>query len=165
MPLVYQRLNFGTNSGDLGIYTDANVRVSLQGYAWCALDNLALWTILATRGQNLRIPHAPGTRAKRRRVDEARYDVLLAMTGECDANGNPATYPFWEQLEINVAYLDDNLATPPASTAKRLADLIMPSGATRQAYVQVEQIRLGQHIRADLVAATMPLIVTTGRFV
>lgn len=161
LPLWYQ-LNWGVPTGELFISDDDDQPVSMHGPAWCALDLTELWVILATRGENEIIPGEGGRRPLDRELDEGKADVLFAVTGKCDSSGDPALNR-WVQLEQNIAALDA-FTRPPANGSSRHSHIVMPSGTTRSARIQVEKFRLGTHIKADIFSAAMTVIVPAGEY-
>jgi hypothetical protein len=161
LPLWYQ-LNWGTPTGEWFIGDDDENPQSMHTPAWCALDLTELWVILATRGENEVVPGEGGRRPLDRELDEGKVDVLLAVTGKCDVDGELALNK-WVQLEQNFAALDA-FTRPNANGRSRHSHIIMPSGATRTARIQVERFRPGNHIKADIFAAAFSIIVPSGEF-
>lgn len=151
-------LNLDTRTGALTI--DG---ISMHTPAWNVLDCTPLWWNQSIRGQNLVLPGAVGTHAYPVRVHEARHSLEMAITGWVDQSGTPYADE-WEGLEANIEYLRANVAEPPAApTATRAATLVMPSGATRNADIQVTGLITVQHLKAR-ARAILDIVIPSGRF-
>lgn len=152
-------LNYTSNSGYLTINS-----VSMHCPAWTMGDIVELWTPAASaRGENLVIPGAQGTIARRKRFHEARYSLPLAVAGSHDRLGSPYANPYIG-LETNLKYLYDHIVTVGTVALTYAATLVMPSGTTRNAQVQVEGIYYDEHVKDLIVGATLELVIPSGGF-
>lgn len=136
--------------------------VVMTGRAWVMRDLMELWVPTGVRGQNSVVPGRGGSIGRRRRRDEARHSLPMYITGECDHSGTPNA-DYWVGLEENIAYLESNIVTADTTSVTYAASLVMPSGDTRTADIQVEGIKLGDHDQ-DWVAATLEIVIPGGRF-
>jgi hypothetical protein len=130
-------------------------------------DLVPLWYPAPNRINNRAIARAAGDRPKKYRRGSGKYSLPFDIVGAVLHDGTSAgsTKDDWMAgLEENLAYLEENVVTPPASDATMPAELLMPSGTTRFADVQVEAI-VEEDRHGDLVYMTMDLVVPSGRFV
>ncbi len=151
-------------TGLLSIDDNAGSPVSMHTYAWNVLDLTELWSIfVAVRGDNVTIPHLEGTRPYPRRRDESRHSLEMALTGICDKD---RTYyaDYWIGYETNLGYLEANIVGDPPGSATRDASIVMPSGTTRTAAIQVLGIVPVHHGKGELAAATLEIVVPAGYF-
>lgn len=130
--------------------------------AWDVVSLRGLWTVVATRGSNVRIPTVQGAKKRRRRIDEARARTLdMVIIGEYDRLGSLNADPR-VGLETNLNYLRENVMDPPTAAALD-ATLTMPSGAERTAEVQIESFELGEGTES-LTLATVTFTIVGGVF-
>jgi hypothetical protein len=137
--------------------------IDMHNRAFTILDPMPLWGFdVPVRGSNVVVPGVAGTLAQVIRVDEVHYALAMAITGQADISGNPATDKK-EQLQDNIDYLRVNVVNPPL-TATVPAYLVMPDSATRYADIQVLGLHLLSHISAELVAAELDICIPSGGF-
>lgn len=138
--------------------------VLMHTSAWNVLDCTELWLVAAVRGDNITIPYVNGRRALPYRIDEATFALRMAITGDVNSAGVKYADP-WVGLQANLDYLRANVVDPPtAPSATRAATLVMPSGVTRTANVQVLELEILRHGGPHLVDAALHLRIPAGRF-
>lgn len=158
MSRVHAPLHVNTRTGKLTISG-----ISMHGPAWNVLDCMPLWLPQSTRGTNVVIPGAAGTRAYPIRLHEARHSLEMAITGWADRNGVLTNDP-WVGLQANIEYLRANIEAPPAApTATRTATLLMPDGTSRSANIQVVSLTIVWHVQTN-VGALLEIVIPSGRF-
>jgi len=140
------------------------METSLHTPAWCALDLATLWAGAETRGGNVTVPGAIGTRAQRRRIDETEYTIYMGINGKRDKDGVYVSDPL-TQLYTNIAYLRENVVDPPTDLSPtRSAELTLPDGSTTlNAEIQVTGFQLGNRV-GPLAVAVLKIMIPLGRF-
>ena len=155
-------IRFDTTTGQLTINS-----VNMHCAAWCMLDLLELWGFnVATRGANVLIPGTAGQTANPLRITESQHTLEMVITGDVDRFGVVASNPT-TQLQTNIDYLRTNVITPPSPpTATRAASLLMPSGATRTANIQVLGLDLdaSKHLVPHEIGAFLHIAIPSGVF-
>ncbi len=140
------------------------VETTMHTPAWCCVDLTPLYMGGETRGGNVTVPGAIGTRAQRRRIDETEYSLPFGISGVTDKDGTLASNPH-TQLYTNIAYLRENVVDPPPNGAKtRTAQLTLPDGMTvLTADIQVISLQEADHL-GPLIRAVMKIMIPLGRF-
>lgn len=135
--------------------------VDMLTAGWLALDLSPLEGMAALRGQNRILPGASGRRARRRRIDQTSVDIPMWITGAWDPIGAaPHSDPVLG-LALNLDYLWDNVASPPAGET-RTAVRTMSDASTRTAPVQVT-LTVGELVGAYDKPAILTITVPRGR--
>ncbi len=158
MPAVHG-LNSRTDTGALTING-----VDMHTPAWNVLDCRVLWLAQDMRIENVTLPEPlEGDYPFAYKPASARHSLEMAITGFVNSSGVPYSNP-WVGLETNIEYLRANLDTPPvAPIATFSASLVMPSGATRTAQVQVASLTIVDFANVE-TAALLEIVIPSGRF-
>lgn len=138
--------------------------VPLNTTAW-ALENLQdLWSGPPTRGTDVVIPEAQGTRPYKRMIDAWRVTLNLAVWGDMRWDG--VAHPDPRQgLWANLAHLRANAFDPPGTgNGTRPLALILPDGTTLTASATVERFMVGSAINVFALRATADIVIPEGRF-
>lgn len=151
-------LRFDTCTGALTINS-----VSMHCAAWCLSDLTELWAHnRPKRGENTVVDGLAGRAPNPLYPDQAHHSLPFAWTGEADMAGvGPAN--LYTQLQANVDYLLANVVDPSLA-APVAASLIMPSGATRTATIQVVDWLEGAHVVPHFIEGTLEIMVIEGAF-
>lgn len=140
--------------------------VLLNTPAW-DIPNLArLWIEAAVRGDNRALAGvAAGRRGNPRRYDVTEFDLAFAITGVVNEAGTPYLNE-WVGVQTNLATLWTGVFQPVTTgRGTRAATLVLPSGTSRVADVQVEPLTFPNDINDPaFVEAVIHLTVTSGRF-
>lgn len=133
--------------------------------AWNVIRLVPLWLTPSVRGgPNRPIPGIAGRVAYRRRIDETVHSLPMMVSGLRDRTGAINANP-WAGLEANIAYLRANVVDPTNATdGTRAATLVMPSGATRTANIQVIGMTEG-NVVMYVQKFTLDVIIPAGAFV
>lgn len=123
--------------------------IVMHNGAWDVLDCTPLWTPGAVRGKDILVPNQAGRVPVPRRVDETKFSMPMAFSGEVDSTGTPYA-EWWRGLYANVAALTTALGIP--ATGSVVAQLLVPDptgtfDATHSLLVNdavVETIKLGK---------------------
>lgn len=137
--------------------------------AWDVINATALWVASARRGTNILIPGASGRRRTPRRKDQNTVNLKMVIGGVFDVNGihwrENGYQSVWDGLERNVAYLDENVWTPPDPPVTFItANLVMPSGSIRTGPVSIDSVEVGENT-GPVVKAVMAVTVAAGALV
>jgi hypothetical protein len=128
--------------------------------AWELLNIEVLLAGMQARGSNIVIPHASGTRARRRRRDQRTVTLEMAVTGAYDPLGAvnvDAALGLLANLEALAAALN-----PPATTDSLVAVTLTWRGVTRNGFAQVEGYEVGTHASPSDVPLTIDLTFPRG---
>lgn len=155
-------LQFETLTGQLAI--DG---VAMRCPAWTIVRLSPFWMPGQRRGQDRRIPNAPGVRANPRRWDVTEVPLQIVITGKADRLGvapEPCTdAALIEQLEANVDYLRANVVDPyGVGDGTRQAVLTMPSGAVRNGRIHVEDMQIQTEIGIHSLVCSFDVTVKRG---
>ncbi len=110
--------------------------------AWTVTNVYVLWQPAPARGENLGIGGMPGRYTMPRRRDEVQRTLEMVVTGTCDQSGVKTADPYIG-LEVNLAYLNDNVFSTGDYMVAGTAALTMPSGDVRTGPIQVEEVTYG----------------------
>lgn len=134
--------------------------VPLSTPAWELLNAEVLLSAPPSRGNNVQIPNANGTRARRRRPHERRLTLEMHITGSVLPDGTePVSGAVG--LALNVLTLRNALAPP--STGHSLVPLVLHwHGEDLGADVQVENFEIGTHIGTVDVSAIIDITIPAG---
>jgi hypothetical protein len=136
---------------------------SLHTYAWDVLNCLPLWLPQAYRAGNIVLPGSAGKRARRYRIDEAKFSLPMVIEGSAAPDGTPYDDP-WVGLVVNMGILNAAVCVPPEDPFDYPnAALDMPDGSTWFADVQVLGIQIGDNINTQ-TKATLELVIPSGGF-
>lgn len=133
--------------------------------AWNVIRLVPLWLTPTVRGgPNRSIPGIVGRVAYRRRVDETAVSLPMMVSGLRDRTG-AINANAWIGLQANIDYLRANVTDPTNATdGTRAATLVMPSGATRSANVEVLGMTEGNVVKF-VQRFTLDLVIPAGGFV
>lgn len=115
------------------------------------------------RGSSVVIPGADGSTSRRRRRAERVYPMEMIVDGHFNSSGSAAGNP-WSQLDTNMAYFA-NAVNPPSSNTGHSATWTWRTGATKTAYVFIEEWEVEPHpSNAAVNLVTFQLAVPAGQF-
>jgi hypothetical protein len=128
--------------------------------AWELLNIETLLAGMQSRGSNIVIPHARGTRPRRRRHDQRTVSLEMAVTGAYSPLGAinaDAALGLLANLETLAAVLD-----PPNTTDSLVAVTLTWRGQTRSGFAQVESYEVGAYVSPSDVPMTIDLTFPRG---
>jgi hypothetical protein len=136
--------------------------VPLSTPAWELLNIHVLLAGYATRGSNVVIPEASGTKPRRRRPTERTVTLAMHVFGDADAEGTPYADSV-DGLLANITALRA-LTDPPATNNSVVTASLIWKSRTIDAPVQVVSLEIGESAGPTSVAATIDLLIPSGAF-
>lgn len=119
---------------------------SLNTWGWMVQDLTQLWFDRTYVGENRIVPSAGGRVGYPVEYDEHQFSMVFWVTGDFA----PAGTPYADStigLETNIGLLNAGVFNPVTTgDGARLCTLTMPSGATKQAHVQFDPLKLAHPI-------------------
>jgi hypothetical protein len=135
--------------------------VPLNTPAWELTNIHVLLAPPPTRGSNVVIPGANGTKPRRRRITERSVSLELYLFGTSDAEGVAHADPNLGLL-INIATLQALVLTPPPTASSTITATVHWQGASATGDVQVVGMEIGEKVNPVTVTATIDLIIPQG---
>lgn len=129
--------------------------------AWELLNIEAMLVGATTRGDNLVIPGASGTRPRRRRITERTVALEMSVTGAYTSEGelnDDAAAGLLTNLEALAAVLD-----PPATNDSLIAVTLVWRGQERRGFGQIVSYEIGAHDSPADVPMSIDLVLPQGR--
>jgi hypothetical protein len=104
--------------------------IDMHTYAWNVVDIRPLWIPAEYRLSNVLVGHQTGRRAAPYRIDQARHQLPMKLTGVVNSAGSAYANRF-AGLYQNLWELKAGIMTPPAApTAGLAATIVLPVGAS-----------------------------------
>jgi hypothetical protein len=153
-------MNYSTNSPEYAVLGG----VPLQTPAWVHENLWDLWSGPTTRGGDVIIPGAAGSRGYPRIAAARSVTLELSIVGDFDWQGVPNP-DFRLGLWRNVAHLR-TVTDPPmpgaAGDGSKLLEVVTPAGVVVSAPVEVESFLLGGDLGPYATKATIDLVILSG---